>query len=501
MKKHFNLIDDPWIPIADIGLVSLLDIFTQPRYKMIGGNPIQKLAIFKLLQAIAQAAKTPKDQSEWQELGQHGLAELVCKYLEKNSDKFNLYGNQPFLQMPSISKAEIKSFGTLIPEIATGNTTVLTQSQTERALTDAEKALLIVVQMAFALGGKKTDNRVVLTPGYTGKSKENGKPTSGKPGPSIAHMGLLHTYGLGSSLMETIWLNLFTHDEISELSFYSNGLGTAPWEKMPEGENCSTAIDLKNSLMGRLIPLCRFCLLTDEGIHYSEGIAHLNYKEGIYDPSIAVDLSGKEVKTRWCDPDKRPWRYLTSFLSFIDTNNSSRFDCIQLRLFLKKAKHKDQAISIWSGGLRVSSNAGEQYVSGMDDFIESLSSLIPSQTGEIWFKYFEHEMIQLDKLAKILYGCVFNYYREFKVEGSNYASHASNLFWQLAEQQSQELINGCDNPTIRFSLRKKFADYIFQIFNQTCPYQSARQLESWAKTKPNLSNYLQEDTSDEQKIN
>ncbi len=63
---------------------------------------------------------------------------------------------------------------------------------------------------------------------------------------------------------------------------------------MPEGEACAVTGQLKQSYMGRLIPLCRFCLLTENGMHYSEGIAHAGYKEGMQDLSVAIDSSGKE---------------------------------------------------------------------------------------------------------------------------------------------------------------------------------------------------------------
>jgi CRISPR system Cascade subunit CasA len=334
---------------------------------------------------------------------------------------------------------------------------------------------------------------VVLSEGYWGKTKENGKGMSGKPGPAVAHMGLLHNFCLGISLLKTIWLNLFTQVDIAELRIYPNGLGTAPWQQMPQGEDCPMAKDLKGSLMGRLIPLCRFCLFTDEGLHYSEGIAHASHKEGMFDPSIAIDFGGKEAKVRWADPERRPWRELTSLLSFIG-QAESHFDCIQLRLAMNKAKYQAEAIAIWSGGLRVSSNAGEQYASGLDDVVESLCWLEPSVINEIWFNRFKVEMSELDKLAKALYGCVMGYYKTLLVEGANYAAQATHLFWQLCERHAQALLDGCDQPDSCHQLRRQFADYATQVFNQMCPHQTARQLDAWAKTKPNFVVYLKQET-------
>lgn len=492
MEHRFNLIDEPWIPVADKGRVGLKDIFTHPEYRTLGGNPVQKVAILKLLQAITQAAATPQDMDAWQQLGWQGMADRACSYLAQWHDRFYLYGPEPFLQMPAIAKAAVKSFGTVLPDVATGNTTVLTQSQTEKSLDDGERALLLLTQMGFALGGKKTDNSVVLTPGYPGKSNGNSKPSTGKPGPSVAHMGLLHNYCLGTSLLESIWLNLFTDAEIADLTVYPFGLGTPPWEQMPEGEDCHIANQLKGSLMGRLVPLCRFCLLADEGLHYSEGIAHSNYKEGVFDPSVAVDISGKEPKARWADPERRPWRELTSLLGFIRQGGRT-LDCYQLKLALLKARKQDAPFAIWSGGLRVSSNAGEQYVSGSDDMVESLCWFSPDDINEIWFNHFQTQMIQLEGLAKTLYGCVMGYYKTQLMDGESFAKQASNLFWQLCERQSQALIEGCDKLDTRQILRRQFARYTTQVFDQFCPHQTARQMDAWAKAKPNLSAYLQQE--------
>jgi CRISPR system Cascade subunit CasA len=101
-ENRFNLINEPWIPIANVGRVSLKQIFTQIDYRALGGNPVQKIAITKLLLAIAQAASTPEDDDAWEALGAEGLAQNCLAYLEKWHDRFYLYGEQPFLQMPAV---------------------------------------------------------------------------------------------------------------------------------------------------------------------------------------------------------------------------------------------------------------------------------------------------------------------------------------------------------------------------------------------------------------
>ncbi|WP_411360853.1 type I-E CRISPR-associated protein Cse1/CasA [Pseudidiomarina salilacus] len=497
MENRFNLVDESWIPVADFGRVSLRQIFTNSDYRALGGNPVQKIALLKLLLAIAQAAATPKDEVEWKAIGARGLAERCVAYLEKWHDRFYLYGDNPFLQMQAIRAAKIQPFGAVLPEVSTGNTTVLSQVQRQRDLDDGDKALLLLTLMGFALSGKKTDNSVVLTPGYSGKTNDKGKPATGKPGPSVAHMGLLHSFLYASDIQSTLWLNLFTLNQLEKMNIYPEGVGIAPWEKMPSGENCENAQKLKASLIGRLIPLSRFCYLTDEGLHYSEGIAHAGYKEGVVDPSMAINNSGKEPKALWVDPEKRPWRELSALLSFFDQAETTGFQSWQIRSGLNRARDVIESFAIWSGGLRVSSNAGEQYASGSDDFVESQVWLHGQTVGQGWFRQLKHEMDALDALAKNLYGRVQGFFKEQTFDGGKIAPQATQLFWQLCERDFQSLVNQCDQTedatAERIKLRHRFAGYVHQAYDKFCPRETARQMDAWAKCRPNTSKYLNQE--------
>lgn len=487
-ERRFNLVGEDWIPVAEKGLVSLKRVFSDQGLTALGGNPVEKIALIKLLLAIAQAACTPNDESEWASIGPDGLSQKVLAYLDNKKDLFWLYGDKPFLQMPAISNASIKSFGTVLPNVATGNTTVLLQSQIEQPLNDSEKALLLVFLSGFALGGKKTDNSVVLTPGYSLKTK------TGKPGPSLGFLGYLHSFLTGRSLIETVWLNWMTRDQLEKISIFTNGIGIPPWEKMPEGEACAVAKNLTESLMGRLVPLCRFIFLADEGLHYSEGILHPTHKNGGFDPSISVDFS-KDPKAVWVDPEKRPWRQLTSLLSFFDSESGQTFDCHQIHSGVLRARKTMPCFSIWSGGLRVSSNAGEQYAGGSDDFVESETFLSSDWLGETWFARLKSEMTTLDEISKIIFNAVSGYYQSQKIDKkikSAKSGMAQNLFWQMCEKKFQELVYACgdDSGEKTWALRPFFTGYADTVYNRSCPKETARQIECWAKHRPNLGRFL-----------
>lgn len=498
-ENRFNLIDEEWIPVAGKGKVGLKEIFSDSTLTSLGGNPVEKISVFKLLLAIAQSACTPKDETEWESMGVQGMQKAVLDYLEKHYDCFWLYGEKPFLQMPEIEKAAKTSFGSVQMQVATGNTSVVTEIQSEKGLDDAEKAMLIVNLMGFAFGGKKTDNSVVLTPGYTLKSNDKGKPSTGKPGPSVAFMGLLHSFFLHRKLLDSIYLNIFTRESIDEIKMWSEGIGVAPWEKIPRGEDDSFAVALKNSYMGRLVPLNRFVLIEDDGIHYSEGITYPNYAEFVVDPSVSVDFATKpKPKVLWTDPERRPWRQLTSLLSFLSNEQSSGFVCYQLQMNKNRCKNMD-SFSVWSGGVKVSSNAGEQYLTGTDDFVESEIQLSKEIFGSTFFVTLSTQMTKLEEKAKSLYGCVLHYFSDLLTDGKSFASQATGVFWQLCESSFQDLVSACDCPDTEDiekrlePFTKKFNGYVLQIYNQYCPNQSARQLEAWAKNKPFTKKKTEED--------
>jgi len=57
-----------------------------------------------------------------------------------------------------------------------------------------------------------------------------------------------------------------------------------------------------------------------------------------------------------------------------------------------RARKTIPCFGIWSGGLRVSSNAGEQYAGGSDDFVESETLLSSDWLGDPWFLRLKSEM-------------------------------------------------------------------------------------------------------------
>jgi CRISPR system Cascade subunit CasA len=499
--NRFNLVDEKWIPVANEGLVSLADIFSQSRYSALGGNPIQKIALTKLLLAIVQSAYTPKDDDDWKELGAKGMVERALEYLGRKKDCFWLYGEKPFLQMPVIRKmiaerrdkelqkarkgakeqgalenSNPKPFGSgTIPDLPSENNTVLTQ--TSPIETDAERAVFLVTLMNFALGGKRVEKSL---PPFSRDCV--GKTDSAKAGPSIGnHWGYLQNFLLCAGVQESLWLNLLTYENIRNNAYWTAELGLPPWEAMPESEVCQVATLLKNSYMGCLVGLCRFVLFEGTGIYYVEGIQYPSHKSGWREPSMSVLEEAGGAKILWTDPNKRPWRSLTSMLSFMSSTSAKGFDCQQIRIGLSRARICGvEKIGVWSGGLKVRANAGDQSAKGDDDYVESEFLLQSSWLGENWFLQLKTEMNILEELANTVFACT---------KGKDQAKLAQNLFWQLSEHHFQTLINACGTDTAE-AMRPAFAQIALKVYDTYCSKETARQLDAWAASRPQLGKYF-----------
>jgi len=513
LENHFNLIDEPWIPVIDKGRLSLRQVFSEADNRALGGNALQKIAVTKLLLAIAQAAFTPRDDEELEAMESSELALKCLDYLNKWHDHFWLYGEKPFLQMPALhgvielrkrkdlkdakkesdrKNAEInalpKSLGMgFYPDMPSDNNTILTQYQIPKVLADADKAMFIVSLMNFALGGKRVEKNLddQLMLGYIGKTP------SAKSAPSLGnYVGYLHSILVGETLVDTLFLNLFSHERIKDNEYWKTGLGTAPWEEMPSGVECQTAKKLKSSYMATLVSMSRFVLLQGDGIYYVEGIHYPSHKDGWREPSMAVNVDGAIPKIKWIDPNKRPWRELVSLLAFMGTDASSGYECQFIKNGLNRFRKQYKKLGIWSGGLRVSTNAGDQSVKQDNDFVESLVFFETDMLGELWYNQLKIEMDALYKLSKTVYASTNGFFKAQNMSDTALADQASTLFWQLSERSFQELVDACEPPYATSKVRKAFAQFAIKAYDTFCPKESARQIDAWAKNRPNLINYL-----------
>jgi CRISPR system Cascade subunit CasA len=518
VENKFNLVEEPWIPAAGMGRISLRQAFSDREVIALGGNPIQKLAVTKLLLAIAQAAYTPLDSAALDALCADEFSERCLDYLDRWKDRFWLYGERPFLQMPAIEgliekrrqgelkeatskstqrkaedNAKPKPIGLgYYPDMPAENNTIISHYEVMRDVDDADSALFVLMLMNFAFGGKHCEKRIdFLIPDSTIRQKQ------ALWAPSIGRYGYLHSHLTGPILVDTIMLNLLSHEQIHANDYWVTGLGIAPWEKMPTGENCEIAQALMNSYMSTLLSLARFVLLKGGRIYYLEGIRYDETGSEWREPGIAVNYSSSKKKVVWADPNKRPWREIVSMLSFIDSE--IKYDSQFISYGLPRARNKYDIIGIWSGGLCVSWNAGNQFVKQNNDFVESNFSFQTRLLKKKWYQHLKIEMIAMEKLSEKIFSATKAFYESFQPmqksmskdrQATRIASQASMLYWQLCERNFQALIIACEEMDKLPAIRSLIAQNAMKSFEAYCPKDTSRQLEAWAKCKPNLFNYL-----------
>lgn len=488
MENRFNLVDEPWIPVAGRGLVSLATVFSDHSLSALGGNPVQKIALTKLLLAIAQTACTPKDDENWQSLGASGMAKKALDYLTGNKDLFWLYGERPFLQMPEIKdiiyndanekNKEPKRLGNGdFPNLPNDNNTILLQNEAKNDMTDADKAMFILSLMSFALAGKQCHCN-------------NKKPAI--VGPSLGRACYLHTYVTTDSIVETLFLNILTLENIEDLRFLTGKLGIPAWET-------KNLKQISNTYLEMLVPVCRYILLSGDGIYMMEGIKYPNHKDGWVELTMAINRNGTDIKVLQANIEKKPWRELVSLLSFVA--GQPEYDCQQLKHGVNRAQKKSiNRIKIWSGGIKITGDAFGQKVSGLDDFVESEIQLDSSEFGRDWFYRLKQEMTGLEDVARTL---KFSVYKANKREikeskekdkrADSVSKEAETLFWQLCERKFQTLVNACGVPDLgkeTKKLRVVFAGLANTAYDTYCPKDTARQLDAWVANRPNLARYL-----------
>lgn len=478
MENRFNLVEEKWVPLQGGRDVSLKEIFeNKEKLPNLRGNPIEKISLMKFLLAITHSAYTPKDYKDWENLGPKGMAQKTLDYLNSKKDLFWLYGDKPFLQFPEIKEKilqdnkeknkDVKNIGNAdFPNLPNENNTLIFDRDFNSKIEDSKKIIFIISSLSFSLAGKQCH-------------MNHNKPS--KVGPSLGRNCYLHSFIKTENLIDTIYLNWITEEDLKKFNFI-NGIGEPIWEKQ---KNLSK--NSNYSYFEILMPLSRLFYIYKDGLYMIEGIQYPNFKDGWRELTLCFN----DKKVLNVDTEKKPWRELTSLLSFINTNSNNNLECPQIKLSLEKAKENKnfQVINIWSGGLKVSGDSFGQKIKSNDSYIESEVNINLDWLGKEWFEKLKKEMQNLDDIATELDKKISDFYKNQKSEnGKEISLKATNYFWQFAEKDFNKLLEICnldeEYEKEQEKIRKKFIAYALDCYNIFCPHNTARQIEAWAKNRP-----------------
>ena len=165
--RSFNLVDEPWIlTAASPQKKSLRDIFSDPTLCRLSGNPVDKIVVFRLLLSMVQASTDLPDLDAWADLTVETMAANALAYLDKWHDRFDLFGEKPFLQFPQLEgKLETIPSGAdtiavcKIEEVSEGNNTIFSQWNMDRPLNLPELAVLLLRSACFSCGKKNKTSK------------------------------------------------------------------------------------------------------------------------------------------------------------------------------------------------------------------------------------------------------------------------------------------------------------------------------------------------------
>lgn len=486
-RKHFCLVDEPWIPVVGHGRKSLLEIFSDDQYIDLSCTAVQKIALVKLFIAIAEGAASIASEEEWERLGHEGLSKIVIEYLTEHRDDFYLYGPKPFLQMPVLRNhskeckvVDLYSIYTPDVEPPDNNNTILFSSQCKQDLTDADKAIMVVQLMNYALAGKRVSKIGALSATYDGKG------SSAKAGPSLGgYNGYLQTFIKGGSIRKTVWLNYFTAEDLKNINSNLCLEARPPWEKKPESEDDDIAIKIQSSVYAWLVGLSRFVLLEDGGIKYVEGLQYpSSVSDGYYEPFITIG-SNKSATAIFVDPAKKPWRSLQALLQSVYYTSEASFTCDLLRRFWDRTKRNTSRFSIWCGGLKVRTNSGDQSVKQSDDFLDSEVEFDSDVVDQNYYLALCGLISRIDSLASSLRNAIKRYYDDFGLAG-DVAKNALSAFWLEADKYESRIVENCAFEDERKVLLDEIRSIALRLFDETCPHDIGREVLIWAKYRKNV---------------
>lgn len=212
MNEVFSLLDEPWIRVrrldGELSDLGLKDLFAQASSlrRLAGEGPTQDAAVLRLLIAVLHRAlpvvgaddEVAEQWGDWWAAGKLPVTDIDA-YLERYRGRFDLFGEQPFMQVANLTANKTSGIGKLIADLPDGHAyfTIRAGSELKR-LSVAEAARWLVHVQAFDPSGIKT--------GATGDP--NAKGGRGYPIGTgwSGQCGLLMLEG--ADLRETLLLNL-----------------------------------------------------------------------------------------------------------------------------------------------------------------------------------------------------------------------------------------------------------------------------------------------------
>ncbi len=471
-----NLTRDPWIPaVRSDGtrdLFSLDDLFAQAHtLRDLSVKPHERIALMRLLLCITQAAlEGPADEGAWENcaaLIQPRVKEYLCKW----RSKFELFGEgERFLQVSNLQSNNSKEEGNPVTKLdlalATGNTPTLFDNAASdlRTMAGYRAALSLLTHQCFSPCGR------IAVANWNGKDTPGGG--SSKHAPCVPS-SMVHTVLVGGSLLETIRLNLLTHEIISDVP--PRKLGRPIWEYLPTcAEDIAAVENATSTYLGRLVPLSRGIRLQSDGttIIRANGLDYPLFP-AFREATATIIQRKDELGLLSASTGRSLWRQLAP----ITVRRKSSGDPISGPLALMHDLQFNE-VAIWIGAF-VTGGDGK-----IEDVVEGFHQIPRSMLDGPGRMAYERGVQHADAAESALLQAVKQFASELKIGNPSY-DRARQCFWTRVEQSlsmlfdvARELTTTEELPVSKWGQAVQAA--ALDAYRQICPCRTPRQIQAHA---------------------
>lgn len=427
----FNVVLDKWVPVLKNGelfKVSPIDIFTN-EYDSFAGDPVENYCILKFFITLAQSSKQnqPNDVREWWEL-RNTYHENVLKYIETNSELFEMFGDKPFLQCNEIvGESQVLRLREIFCD---GNNAVLFSQQTKFSNTIEQIVIDLIVHQNFSVTFGRS---FPLPKSYVYKNSPNGN---------------LNFYATLENIKDTIWYNLF----------YGENFGQPVWEVGFD----QTKV---NEFLNQTFPLTTRIKILDNLKEMKYGIG-LTYPECVQNSFFSiVEENYKTAKEQRPLSLKDGFKFWNDFTVVISKNNPP--NC----LMNSKIKSVD-AINLNIVGAKLDSNSGYMYTDYIKagtyeikspekiltpDYISMYSDIVKETNSVIqWFNYAIKSSVE--RLKKENHKTYMKYKTEKIYE--EYVNPITNKLYELIDVNTNILFTYTGTINDKIDWRLKLKEYV-----------------------------------------
>ncbi len=475
-----NLITDPWIPVlfenGDAKPVGLEQLYRDAEtIRDLNVNPPQRIALMRLLLCITQAALDgPENEDDWKTCRERIIPESL-DYLSTRNDKFELYGDAPFLQVKALKETNNAVIDKLDFGLAAGNNATLFDHEAihdGREHSDAWKTLMLLTYQCFSPGGK------------IGQTEWAGSLSLPKNGTSehspCLESSPIHLILRGENLLQTIRLNLLTKRQVAELP--NSSWGIPLWDRFPKNQTDESAVETVRSYLGRLVPLSRGILMEKEKRQMTlvNGLAYPKLPEG-REPMLSVVMkgTGKQQRVGYVNLSlvRHIWRELGSLLCLRSTANGGG------ALSLKNCSALDvnETVDFWTGGLVADKGK-------ILDTAEWNFTIPVSMLGDVEMKKYSDGVARAGAGEWGVKSAVKSYSKNLKSESGGYSRKATVHYWSTLDSSYQMLVDiASDKDRNLNDWRALLQTAMEAAFEQACPHETPRQIKAFVAAKKLLT--------------